>query len=344
MKRNIRLLAVALAAQLLLALGLSFTGPDLSAHAATAPLLSLAKDKLDRLTIEGPDKAEVILTKADGTWKLPGLDNFPADGAKIGQLVDRLNALKLGPPVATTSGAQERFKVSDAAFERRITLGGGGKMLATLYLGTSPSMRQVHARRADQKDVYAVDFATYDVPVNENDWEDKAILGFPKTDIASIDVAALHLKYVTGNPAPAGNGGKSAATQSINGKNAQPDWQATGLAASERLKPESADKLAGLLANLRIDKVLGPQEESVDGHAQPALTLAVVRNSGQRIEYRFWKTRDGQAYVLKASSRPEYFRLPIYSVEPLLEAAKRGALLEPRLAAAPNAKTRKKSG
>jgi len=344
MKKSIRLLAVALAAQLLLALGLSFTGPDLSAHAASTPLLSVAKDKLDHLTIEAPDKAQVILAKVNGTWTLPGLDNFPADSAKIGQLVDRLNGLKLGSPVATTTGAQERFKVSDAAFERRITLVGGGKTLATLYLGTSPSMRQVHARRADQKDVYAVDFATYDVPVKENDWEDKAILRFPKADIASIEVGALHLQHAADNPARAGNGGKSAAKQNVNGKEAKPDWQASGLAAGERLRTESADKLAGLLVDLSIDQVLGEKEKPRDGHAQPVLALAVVRKGGQRIEYRFWKTTNGQAYVLKASSRPEYFRLATYSVDPLVEAAKRGTLIEPKLATAPDAGTRKKSG
>ena len=129
MEKTIRLLAAVLGVQLLLALGLSFTGPQLSTPAAETPLLGFDAEKVDRLVIEGPEAAKVALTKTDGNWHLPDAADFPADRDKIEQLLKRLRELRGGTPVATTPGAQQRFRVSDADFERRITLSAGDQTL-----------------------------------------------------------------------------------------------------------------------------------------------------------------------------------------------------------------------
>ncbi len=323
MKKTIQLLSALLAIQVLLAVGLGLTGPNLSARAADTPLLAMKKGVLDHITIEGTDKAKVVLAKASGTWRLPQVDGFPADADRIGQLIDQLESLKRGLPVATSSGASKRFKVSEASFERRITLKGGGKTLATLFLGTSPSMREVHARKAGQKDVYTVDFATYDVPVQEKDWEDTDILQIPEADIAAIDVNGLHITR-TGEAAPPATAKAATDRQARSGTTqARPVWRAAGA----HLKPQAADNLAERLANLNIGAVLGTQAKPGYGLAQPVLSLTVTRKNGQRIGYRLGKMSDGQAYALKSSTRSEYFRLPLYAAEPLVEAAKRGTLL-----------------
>ncbi|MGC1816759.1 MAG: DUF4340 domain-containing protein, partial [Casimicrobiaceae bacterium] len=202
MKKTISLLGALLVVQLLLAFGLSFTGPRLSARSADKPLFSLGGSEVDRITIEGPDKAKVVLAKAGGAWQLPDEGNFPADKARADALVKTLESLKEGLPVATTSQALARFKVGDDRFERRITLAGAGKTLATLYFGTSPSMREIHARRSGQSDVYSVAFATYQAPAKAGNWEDKTILQIPKKDIEAIDVAGLHIAQVPAPPPP----------------------------------------------------------------------------------------------------------------------------------------------
>jgi hypothetical protein len=323
MKKTIQLLSALLAVQVLLAVGLGLTGPNLSARADDAPLLAMKKGGLDHITIEGPDKAEVVLAKEAGTWRLPQVDDFPADADRIGQLIDRLESLKRGLPVATSSGASKRFKVSEASFERRITLGDGGKTLATLFLGTSPSMREVHARRAGRKDVYTVDFATYDVPVKAEDWEDKDVLRIPEGDIWAIDVNGLHITRTAEAAATAVAKATAAQPAGSGAIQAKSVWRASG----EHLKPQAADDLAERLANLNIGAVLGTQAKPGYGLTQPVLSLTVTRKNGQRIGYRLGKMSDGQAYALKSSTRSEYFRLPLYAAEPLVEAAQRGTLL-----------------
>ncbi|MBU6484133.1 MAG: DUF4340 domain-containing protein [Betaproteobacteria bacterium] len=325
MKKTISLLGALLVAQLLLAFGLSFTGPRLSARSADKPLFSLAGGDVDRITIEGPDQAKVVLAKVGGAWQLPDEGNFPADKARADALVKTLEGLKEGMPVATTSQALARFKVGDDRFERRITLAGAGKTLATLYFGTSPSMREIHARRSGQRDVYSVAFATYQAPAKAESWEDKAILQIPKKDIEAIDVAGLHIARVSVTP-----------------EAAQPEWEATGLAKGEALDTKAADKLAGLLADLRIDAVLGKNAKPDYGLDRPVLALSLVKAGGQTIDYALGKEKDGKTYTLKASTRDEYFRLPDYTASPLLDAAKRDKLLAaPEASHAPAAKLAK---
>ena len=361
MKKTISLLGALLVAQLLLAFGLSYTGPHLSARATDKPLLSLGGSQVDHITIEGPDQAKVVLARVGKTWLLPEEGGFPADKARTESLLKTLEGLKEGMPVATTSDALARFKVADDRFERRVTLAGGGKTLAALYFGTSPSMREIHARRSGQGDVYSVAFATYQVPAKAGDWEDKAVLQIPKKDIEAIDVAGLHITRVPPPPAPAPAAAKAATTVAANAgaapaasmtttaaatatgtvppAAAQPEWQATGLAKGQELNTEAADKLADLLAELRIGSVLGKAANPAYGIDRPVLDQGHVEHGGTKIEYVLGTAKDGKSYTLKASTRDEYFGMPAYTAEPLLDAAKRDKLLAaPAAAHEPTAK------
>jgi hypothetical protein len=338
MDKTIRLLAALLGIQLLLALGLWFTGPNLAATASNgnALLVTLDKDKVDHFTIEGPDAAKVVLAKVDGNWRLPERHNFPADANKVKRLLGRLEGLKQGQPVTTTSGAHVRFKVSDDAFERRIILAAGGQTLAKLYLGTSPGIRQVHARVDEQKPVYAVELETYDVPTSADGWEDKTLLEIPKPEIQSIDVAGLHLarmveSVTTKSTTPKDGGpdteGSSKSSPEKGAKPAQPAWQATGLVEGETINRDAVEKLAGLLADLRFGSVAGWESKVEYGLDEPILRLSLMRKGGQQVEYQLGKTTDKEEYTLKVSTRPEYFRLPTYTAKPLINAAKRETLL-----------------
>ena len=170
MKKTISVLGALLVAQLLLAFGMSFTGTKLAGRATDEPLLSLGGSQVDHITIEGPDQAKVVLAKVGKAWQLPDEGGFPADRTRTESLLKTLEGLKQGLPVATTAEALARFKVADDRFERRVTLAGGGKTIATIYFGTAPSMREIHARRAGQHDVYSVAFATYQVPAKAGEW------------------------------------------------------------------------------------------------------------------------------------------------------------------------------
>jgi hypothetical protein len=322
MEKTIRVLVVLLAAQLLLAAGMRFTGPNLAAAHPHTPLLALGDKPVDRLTIEGPEGARVVLAKQDQGWVLPEKENFPADRVQVDTLLSRLEGLQRGLPVATSAGALKRFKVSDEGFERRLTLAHGGDTLGTLYLGSAPDMHHVNARTGKDEVVYAVEFATYEAPDKAADWEDKGILQVPQGDIASIAAAGLTLHR---NPAAPAD--KAAADGQ--GKAAAPaGWQIDGLGAGEVVNQAGAKGLAEQLAELRIGAVLGTEAKADYGLDKPVLTLSVTRKGGDKIDYQLGPTgKEGYA-VLKSSARPEYFRIPSYTADALIKAAGRAQLVQ----------------
>jgi hypothetical protein len=337
MEKTIRILSIVLVAQLLLAVGMSLTGPNLVAAHPDTPLYTLGDKTVDHLTIEGPDGARVVLAKQGQGWVLPDNGGYPADRTQVDTLLSRLEGLQRGLPVATTQGALKRFKVSDESFERRVLLAHGNDTLATLYLGSSPGMHHVHARTGKDDAVYAVDFAVYEAPDKAEDWEDKAILQFPQDTLESIKVAGLTLQST-----PAAAGVKAADKPAANGE-VKPDvkasWQVDSAGQGEIVNPSGAQDLAGKLARLRIGAVLGTGAKPEYGLDRPALTLSVTRKGGEQLEYRLGPTNKEGYAVLKSSARPEYFRVPGYTADALIKAAARTQLVQaaPAPAAAANA-------
>ncbi|MCG8066665.1 MAG: DUF4340 domain-containing protein [Candidatus Thiodiazotropha taylori] len=325
MKKTVTILAVLLTAQLLLAVGMGLSDRSLSAGTEPVALLGFDANSVDRIALEGPDDAKVVLARSGSSWVLPDADQFPANSQKVQQLFERLASLKSTAPVAASASARERFKVSDEQFERRITLSKGNDTLARLYLGSSPGMRLIHARNEASDAIHAVKMAAYDVPVKASDWEDKSVLTLSKTAINAIDVNGLHIKRsASGTDSDKANGDSKQS----------PAWQAEGMTEGQQLKTDAVDKLAGLLADLQFEKVLGQEAKDEYGLAEPVLELSLslddmARDDNETLGYRLGKTRDKEEYTLKVSNRPEYFRLASYKAKPLIESASPEKLTEP---------------
>ncbi|MGD8843367.1 MAG: DUF4340 domain-containing protein [Gammaproteobacteria bacterium] len=317
MQRTIGVLVFLLAAQLILAAAMSFTGPSLKAQRPDTPLLDLHGQAVDRLTIEGSDHKQVVLARQGKEWVLPESDDFPADAAKVDALLERLKGLQRGLAVGATASAQRRFKVSDNDFERRLTLAANDKTLGTLYLGTSPGLRQVHARTAADDAVYTTGFAISDAALKPDDWLDKGTLKVPQEQIASIGLGELTLVRAPNKAA----GGSDKQDKD------KPTWTARGLDQGETLDQSSASALVQKLATLTFASLLGREAKPEYGLDKPVLTLQLQRADGQTTEYRFGKREAEKDYVLKLSSRPEYFRVPAYSADALLKAAGRDQLV-----------------
>jgi hypothetical protein len=79
---------------------------------------------------------------------------------------------------------------------------------------------------------------------------------------------------------------------------------------------------------LRFDAVLGQEAKPEYGLKTPLLQLKLIRRDGTSVDYLLGQAADQEAYTLKVSSHPEYFRIPNWSAQELLAAARREALLE----------------
>src|SRR5690606_8831582 len=117
-------------------------------------LFSFDDKSVDRLVIEGPEQEKVELQRRGNgdaaQWVVTGAGDFPADIARVQQVLSRLKGLEVVAPVARSSAAAERFKVGDESFERRIQAQVGGKSVATLLLGNSLGSGQTAARKSGE--------------------------------------------------------------------------------------------------------------------------------------------------------------------------------------------------
>lgn len=319
--RTIRILALLLAVQLLVAAGLAVWSARSAMPVAAIALLGFDRNAADRLTIEGPDQARTDLVRKGGHWVVAQAGDFAADDAQVGQLLARLAALESGPPVATGADAAERFKVADASFERRIEVAAGGKTIAALLLGTSQGARQTFARKAADHAIVSVDLPAYEVSAKPGDWLDKAALQVPRGEIEQIDVAGLKIARQAA-AAPAASSAASASPPP-----AAAPWRADGLQGDERLNVAAADKLAGALADLHFDALRGRDAAARADLASPLLTLAVQRRGGARIDYALYRLPGSDDDALVVSNRPETFTLAAWQAKPLIDAAARAALV-----------------
>lgn len=348
MRKSISLLAVLLAVQGLLAIGLGLSGPDLSTQRADTPLIELGDGPIDRLTIEGPDGERVVLARRDGSWVLPERGDFSADGDKVGQLIEQLRGLKRGPAVATSRAALRRFKVGDQDYERRIELQRGGETVATLYLGSSPGLRRVHARSAADDAVYATAFEVYQAPLKSGDWARQDLLQFPVDTLTKVKVAGLTLTRTpvdadqqsdqagdeTGDELGDELGDGQANDDQTGADLAKADpaadkaggWTAAPLQQGETLDQASAGKLAQAIASLTYSDLLTADQLPDQPLETAVLTLGIERDGGEPVEYRLGKHGEYD-YLLKVSNRPAYFVLPGYLADPLIEAAARDTLV-----------------
>ncbi|HTT11291.1 MAG TPA: DUF4340 domain-containing protein [Burkholderiaceae bacterium] len=364
MQRWITLLGVILGVQVLLAGGLMLRSDRLAPVHSDAPLVAADLKAVDRLTIDGPVAADtaaqkaagagarVELVKHDGAWTMPANFGAPADAKKIDTLLKRLAAVPRGLPIATTSDALARFKVGEHDYERRIVASQGDKVVATVYLSSAPGGRKANARTGEDRAVFNVDLATYDLPTGAADWLDKTLLQHDASTLARIEVAEAGKPVVTLQRAapvaaskdPQASDYGSAEKKERTSSPPAPVWSAEGLAAGQHLDQGRADALVQAIANVRVDGVLGTQEQPDWQQDPPRLRVTIADAANKTVTWTLVKPKAGDLQVLKASDRPWYFELKSWSAQPLLDAAATDKLVAQASAPAPGGASMQAAG
>lgn len=175
--RRLRLtLAVLLPLQLAVITALYWPQSDSDVEHSRGLLLAFDPDRVDEIHLDDGHGHEAVLLRRGEHWILPELGELPADRSRVEQLLAGLHPSDPGWPVADTSVARQRFQVADYHYQRRIRLIGRGELFGTIYLGTSPGFRRVHARSNDSQSIYSIPFNNFDAPGNGLDWLDRGLL------------------------------------------------------------------------------------------------------------------------------------------------------------------------
>ncbi len=297
MKKWIFLLCGVLVAQLVFAVIVYVSGEEYGAFEADEKLLVFDVAAVDRIQIEDGSNS-VVLIKQVEKWVLPEQDDFSADQHNVLQLLDNLAAMKRGWPVATTHSASRRFKVAEDEFERKLTLLANNETLGQLVIGNSPGLRKVHVRNADDDEVFAVAFNTWEAGANLDDWIDKNILAFSAEDLLQIEMSDIVLQREDG------------------------ELRLADLAGEEEINRQEIQILVNSLSGLRVDTLLdeGDKPENLSDEADFA--FKVTLDPDQTLTYHFFKLNEEPYYLLKRSDLDDYFKIAEFHVNAIKETAR----------------------
>jgi hypothetical protein len=302
MKRGTLILTGLLAAQIGLAAILLFSSSDYAAYDAKDPLVAFDAAKIDQIAIGQTAGSSVTLAKQDGKWVIPAFAGFPADAQKVTAFLDRLRELKKGFPVATTSDAANRFKVSDAVHERRIVLSASGKEVGKLYVGTSPSFKLANVR-AGGNEIYSVTLSAHEAGLRGEDWMDREALAIPADQVSSIAFPGAVLERKDGK------------------------FALTGLKDGEKALDGKVQDAARAILRPNFELITGKGADELAKLASPDMQIEVKKADGTSRTYKYKKEAAGGAYIFAASDRDYVFRVTEASVAAIAD-AKREKLIE----------------
>jgi hypothetical protein len=149
---------------------------DLLDSRSSEPLFPFDHGSIDEIYVEDDEGNEAVLLKMADQWILPDLSGLPVKLKRVDALIGSISDSEGQWPVATSAASRQRFQVAAYHFQRRITLIGAGELFGTLYLGTSPRFRQVHARNDAQDAIYSIPFNNFEAPTQASAWLDTSIL------------------------------------------------------------------------------------------------------------------------------------------------------------------------
>ncbi len=195
-------LSIVLVLQVVVAGGIMFSQQQSATSEQQHPLLSFATDELDKIVISEADSS-VTLKKEAGSWVLPAYQNLPANQTKLTDVLENLNNMKGGWPVATSASSHERFEVDGNKFKKRVQLFNGDKTVGELFIGTSPGYRKSHVRTEGHDEVFAAELSAFEFSVKQADWLNKEMLY--TDDISSVEAASYSIKKKGDNWSFVGN-------------------------------------------------------------------------------------------------------------------------------------------
>lgn len=180
-----------LIAQLLLSVALLLINQVEEQKNQPKPILTLDWESIDKLVIE--DKGnDVTLIKSEGIWVLSETQ-LPIKQDDIRELLNNLNMLQTGWPVATLKSSHKRFEVVEDKFVRHIQIYSQDNLIEELFFGSSPGLRQSHVRRVGDDAIYNVGLDTLDINANAEIWMDNSLIA-TGTDISFIKGPNYSLK------------------------------------------------------------------------------------------------------------------------------------------------------
>ena len=279
MNRTNQILAGALLVQVLLAV-LVLLKHDTNPIGKLEPLIEgIDAEKVDRIRVfdayppakaeegakkdaKGKDQPAVELVKRGSDWQLASHFDYPADGSKVTELLEKVTAIRTRGPLASGKTRQKQLEVADDNYQRKLVLSAGGKDV-TLYIGASAGARQTSVRLAGSDDVHgASGLSAFAVGDTAAGWIDTAYFKIEKEQIASLEVTNQNGTF---SIEPAAGGGWSV---ELNGKPVE-------VPAGQEIDKDLVDRVVSRISSLTMNEP-GDPKRAID---KPTVTVTVRMKS-----------------------------------------------------------------
>lgn len=317
MNKTNQILAVLFLVQVLLLMGMRLTGGDEAVNNAPVKVFeTLEASKITKVEIKGelkddpngPPQTSVTLTKEGATWGIGSADNFPADQDKVTEFLEKLTKLKSRGAVLTRAVNHKKVEVADDRYQRKITLVHDGKE-ETFFLGSSPSFKTVHLRKAGGDDVVQVtDLTAWEAGARAWDWVDRTYLKIPEKDVYGVRIQ------------------NKSGTIELS-RSAEGEWIAQGVTGA--LKKSAVDDLVRKASTMNLEEPVGKTEKPEQGFDAPLATVTLTTGTSSisgkmpdamRTEViKVGAKMDKEArYLVKASSSSYVVQVAAWAIEPLV--------------------------
>ncbi len=269
MDRTQRVLAGLLAGQLVLLAILYHPFSRARASGGAKLLPTLASTTADKLEVAGREGSALTLERRSGAWVLASPPGYPVLPGKVEKVIQDLEHLTAGRPVASGRGSHAALKVAADQFERRLRVWAGASKAPTaeLFIGSSPGYGVSHVRVGGSDRVFeAGGLSAYDIPTDAGSWIERNLV-----PIRAEDVMRLELTNRKGAFALEAQGGT---------------WRVDSLAAKAGkskagalLDSAKVLDLVRTLCGMSIDEPVGPVDERAQGLAAPEATVVLARGA-----------------------------------------------------------------
>ena len=240
------------------------------------------------------------LSKQDDNWVVASMDNYPADGEGVAELLSKVTEFKNTQRVSNNPEKQSEFEVDSTGVEAKL-MDASDKVLAHLFVGkTTPGFLSSYVRPADSNDVYVAQGYLQSVfNKDTRTWKDRTIFNFNKGIATQLNIISpeetVELRL-----------------------DADGAWQMLKPIAAAA-KTTEVDALLTTFSGLDTDDFAEAKDELAEyGLDTPQSTISAVLNDGTTATLHVGKEEEGKLYV-KRDDKDTVFRLFKSNVDRLMK-------------------------
>ena len=263
------------------------------------------------LTVEDDEDNVVTLRRTTEGWVVPDVDDYPAERAKIDEMLDKIVALDTGRLVTRTDASHKRLRLASDDFLRRVTLETADGATHVLYVGSGPTYSAAHFRLDGQDEVYlANDLSAWGIGATVTSWIDTTYFSIDEVELARVTLENDNGTFVF--------------SKDVGG-----EWTLAGLEAGEELNTGAVSTIINRLTSVVLLRPLGLTEDPSYGLDDPS-AVVTMEAGGRTITLLVGAQHpDDNSYAVKVSESPYYVRVAGHGIQALVENTRDDFLQQP---------------